>query len=68
MTLHEALLNGYKVREYKYQRGYVSRKINLANQPVLTGKGYRKNQLYVLIPCFTSTQYCFRAYLKKDDN
>lgn len=65
MTLHEALLNGYKVGEVKYQRGYVSRKVNVAYQPVLTAKGSRKKQLYVLMPCFTSSQYCLRAYLVK---
>lgn len=67
MTLHEALLNGYKVGEVKYQRGYVSRKVNVAYQSVLTGKGSRKNQPYVLVPCLTSTQYCMRAYLVKED-
>lgn len=43
-----------------YQRGYVSRKTSLDNQPILHGK---KGD-YVLGPAFNTSRYCIRYYLK----
>lgn len=68
MTYREAIENGYTDADTKYQRGYVSRKANTMEQPVQTAGGSRKGQLYVLLPCFTSTQYCIRQYLQKEEN
>lgn len=66
MTYANAIASGYKPGEVKYQRGYVSRKgYDLDNATVYTAKGSRNGQLYVLTPCWTSTQYCFRQYLTK---
>ena len=62
MTYKEAKTKGYKDGRTAYQRGYVSRKINIDNQPVLeSGRG----ELYVLLPNWNSTQYCIRQYLTK---
>ena len=67
MTYREAIENGYTDADTKYQRGYVSRKANTKEQPVQEAGGSRKGQLYVLLPCFTSTQYCIRQYLRKEE-
>lgn len=65
MNLKEALEQGYKMADMKYQRGYVSRKTNREEQKVQVAGGSRKGQLYVLVPCFESTQYCYRLYLTR---
>lgn len=62
MTYSEAKNRGYKDSRQSYQRGYVSRRVNPDNQLVLiSGRG----EMYVLLPCWTSTQYCIRQYLYK---
>lgn len=66
MTYEEAIKKGYTDADTKYQRGYISRKVNTMEQPVQEARGSRKGELYVLLPCFTSTQYCIRQYLRKD--
>lgn len=63
MTLQEALNMGYSLGDIKYQRGYVSRKVNINNQPVLAAQGTRNNEKYVLVPAWNTTNYCFRQYL-----
>ena len=67
MTLREAMQNGYKFGDTVLQRGYISRKTNISEQEVLTAKGTRKGQKYVLLPNFTGTQYCYRQYLIKEE-
>ena len=66
-TLNDYLDMGYHLDGgMAYQRGYVSRRIDIGNQPVLIAKGgSRRGQPYILEPCFTSSQYCFRHYLTK---
>lgn len=63
MTYAEALREGYKNADTKYQRGYISRRVDPGAQVVHTASGNRKGQKYVLLPCFHSTQYCIRQYL-----
>lgn len=64
MTYADAIKAGYKTADTKYQRGYVSRLADPYAQPVQTvRRGNRKGQLYVLLPCYCSTQYCIRQYL-----
>lgn len=63
MTYLDAIKAGYKTADTKYQRGYVSRLAGPDAQPVRTAGGTRKGQLYVLLPCYCSTQYCIRQYL-----
>lgn len=65
MTYKQAIEQGYKTADTKYQRGYISRKANIDDLPVMTAGGNRKNQLYVLLPCWNSSQYCVRQYLVK---
>lgn len=65
MTYSEALANGYKRAFVSYQKGYVSRKIDPHNQPLIEGKGIRKGMYYVELPCWISTRYSFRLYLTK---
>lgn len=65
MTYQDAISAGYKDADQKYQRGYISRKADQLSQEVHTAGGSRKGSLYVLLPCWTSTQYCIRQYLIK---
>ena len=65
-TLNYALAMGYRTADQKYQRGYISRKTVMADQPVKVASGIRKGQLYVEAPCWNSTQYIRRIYLIKD--
>ena len=64
-TLNDYLDAGYRLADMQYQKGYVSRRVDIGNQPVLTAKGHRAGELYILEPCYTSTRYCFRHYLVK---
>lgn len=65
MTYADAIKAGYKEADTKYQRGYISRRADPDAQPVRVAGGSRKGQLYVLLPCYRSTQYCIRQYLYK---
>lgn len=65
MTYRDAIKQGYRFADATYQRGYVSRRINLYNQKVLIAGGRRQGQLYILAPCYHSTIYCLRYYLSK---
>ena len=68
MTLQEAFDAGYKIGDRKYQRGYASRKVpKFEDIPVFVAGGRRKNELYILVPCWGSTRYCYRQYLYKED-
>lgn len=42
MTYGEAKANGWKEADTKYGRGYVSRKVDVDQQPVLVAGGSRK--------------------------
>lgn len=65
-TLNDYLDAGYHLDGgMTYQRGYVSRKVDVGEQIVHEAGGRRKGQLYILEPCFSSSQYCFRHYLTK---
>lgn len=63
MTYADAIKAGYKKADTKYQRGYISRLAAPDAQLVRAAGGTRKGQLYVLLPCYCSTQYCIRQYL-----
>ena len=65
MTYGEAKANGWKEADTKYERGYVSRKVDVDQQPVLVAGGSRKGQLYVKLPCWSTTLFCVRQYLTK---
>lgn len=65
MTYREALDKGYTDAEYSIRRGYVSRKVDIHNQPVKEAGGMKKGRLYVDLPSFTSTRYHIRQYLNK---
>lgn len=63
-TIREYLEEGYTLGDHKFQRGYVSRKLDIMD--CCEGgraRGNRNNELYVLVPCYTSTRYCYRQYL-----
>lgn len=64
MTYGEALKKGYNPTRQSYERGYVSRKVNKLEQPVITNKWGWK---YVLLPCWKSSQYCVRQYIEKEN-
>ena len=65
MTYQDAINQGYKDADRKYQRGYISRKVDQMAQQVRTASGSRAGEMYVLLPCWDSTQYCIRQYLAK---
>lgn len=64
-TLLDALNQGYRMADTTYQRGYISRKVNMYAQPVKVAGGSRRGQLYIEAPCSTSTQYSYRIYLAR---
>lgn len=64
-TLKEAIANGYMITEKRLARGYISRRVNPAYQPVKIAGGSRKGQLFVELPNFESTTYHYRCYLTK---
>lgn len=63
MTYGEAKQQGYKNGDVKYFQGYISRRVNVNQQPIKTAKGNREGELYVELPCWKSTQYAYRQYL-----
>lgn len=65
MTYKEAKAQGYVIVYRAWQRGYVSRKVNMDDQPVLVAGGKRRGMLYVVGPSWVSTVYCMRYYLAK---
>lgn len=64
-TYYDAIAAGYVPGDIMLQRGYVSRKVCKDTQPVHIAGGRRKGQLYILLPNWESTQYCYRLYLVK---
>ena len=62
-TYGDAINAGYVNADTAYQRGYVSRRIDTLTAPVMVAGGSRKGQMYVLLPCQASTQYCIRQYI-----
>ena len=64
-TLNDYLDAGYFLADMEYQKGYVSRRVDIGNQPVLVAKGRRAGELYILEPCYHTSRYCFRHYLVK---
>lgn len=69
MTLKEAKAQGWKENGYTaYQRGYVSRKgFDADNAQVYDAGGRLKGWKYYLAPNWSSSQYCFRVYLSKEE-
>jgi hypothetical protein len=63
MTYADAKEKGYKDGRTTWQRGYISRKTNIENQPVNIAGGTRKGEAYILVPSWRSTSYCHRRYL-----
>ena len=68
MTYAEAKAQGYEIVDSAWTRKYVSRKVNVDDQPVYEAGGRRKGLLYVDVPSWESTQYARRLYLKKEEN
>lgn len=72
MTVKEYMdKKGYtdvKITDKKLERGYVSRKkdteISYEQHELYMARGRRKNEMFIYLPCFHSSQYCYRAYLK----
>lgn len=69
MTYGEAVAEGYHDTDITYTRGYLERKTPLDEREVKTvkrsGGGRRKGDLYVEIPCYHSSKYHYRVYLKR---
>ena len=63
MTYLQALQSGYRNADQQYQRGYVSRKVDVDTQWVYTAGGSRKGDKYVLLPAWNTTQFCIRQYI-----
>ena len=64
-TLAEARRDGWKEGEVMWARGYISRKTNVENQPVLAAGGARKGRLYYEAPAWKSTNYYYRVYQER---
>lgn len=67
LTLSEALQSGWTENGMVFQYGYVSRKVQPENQPCYYGQGTRRGQLFVLLPNYKHTRYCYRLYLKRKE-
>ena len=67
LTLETAREYGYtESGERTKQSEYVSRRGDIEKSLVyIAGKGRRAGQFYYLAPCYDSTLYCWRVYLKK---
>lgn len=64
-TYGEATAMGYIDHDCAWQRGYVSRKTDINTQPIQVAGGNRNGQLYIDIPSWRSTRFCYRQYLRK---
>lgn len=64
-TYADAIRAGYREIGQAYQRGYVSRRTARDTLPIRVAGGNRRGELFVLAPCFRSTQYAVRVYLAK---
>ena len=70
MTYAEAIATGYKELGTRWQRKYVSRKVDVDSQPLIKPGGkYRryKDLWYVELPSWASTRYSHRVYLAAPD-
>ena len=70
-TIEEARRAGYtESGECSYQNGYISRREELRlkdnNRVYVAGKGKQCGKLFYLYPCYNSTRYCMRVYLKRE--
>ena len=63
LSYKQAIKNGWQIADERSQRKYVSRKVNLENQPVLAAGGHRKGEFYVEVPSWQSSRYSIRRYL-----
>lgn len=60
MTYAEVKANGWKDGHTAYAKGYISRKVDIDNQPVKqTARGW----YYIEKPAYNTTQYYVRQYL-----
>lgn len=67
-SLKDAIEDGYKPYELRTQKGYCTRKHQTLDEiEVHFAEGNRKGEPYYLAPCFFSTRYCYRMYLKKEE-
>lgn len=68
MTWGKAKSAGWRFRpgDLTLQKGYVSRKREVTDStPVYKAGGSRKGELFILMPNWKSTTFCFRQYLEK---
>lgn len=63
MTYREALEMGYKPVRRALEHGYVPRKVDIMNQPVLESKRCGK---YIQAPLFDTNRYFVRIYISKE--
>lgn len=63
MTYRDALDMGYKPVRRSLERGYVSRKVDIMDQPVLESKRCGK---YIQAPMFDTSRYFARIYISKE--
>ena len=58
----------FSITDTTLERGYVSRKkdieIPYEDHTIYMAGGRRKGQIFIYLPCYYSSQYCHRAYLK----
>lgn len=64
MTFREALEQGYLPVRTAMERGYVSRKVDVMEQPVLESRRCGK---YIQAPLYDTSRYFARIYIAKED-
>lgn len=64
VTAAEMLAAGWMESDQSFERGYLSRRTKVENQPVLlAGRGTRNNMPYFLKPTWATNRFCVRQYL-----
>ena len=72
MTLKEYMnkkgYTNFDIYDIKLERGYISRKKDIEmpyeDHQIHIASGRRKGDIFIYLPCYYSSQYCHRAYIK----
>lgn len=65
MTVEQARKEGYIEYDTSYTKGYLSHKTDIENQQMKVAGGNRKGEFYYEKPCYHSSRYHYRVYMKQ---
>ena len=65
MTVKEAREQGYIEYDTAYTKGYLSHKTDIEEQELKVASGNRKGLYFYEKPCFHSSRYHYRVYMKQ---